>query len=99
VVPNLLSTFQVTLQPGVWNGFSFGPSSGKAYLVKAAPTSLPNPSDNGAYIVSTVQPEFDGTSWNDVVRVELMAATVPVDAAISVYTLSPIPPPRHHEHD
>lgn len=83
----LIADFTSTLQPGVLHGFSLGLASvTRGFVVEVSPL---DPSDNGAHVVAFVQPEFDGSNWNDVVRVQLLAASAAVNANIRVYALVP----------
>jgi len=58
--------YELVAEPGVWHGLGVGLSKqGGAYVVEMTPTTWDNPSWLYRY---TIQPEFDGENWNDVVR-------------------------------
>jgi hypothetical protein len=63
-----------------------GPVSEKrGYVTEISPSS---PSDfNGASITSFVQPEFNGFSWFDVLRVQLHGGSNPVNANLRAYVI------------
>jgi len=68
----LVSDLHITLkQDDLWTGFVIGPSSLKrGYVVRAIlldPSPEIQPSDLNQYII---QPEFDGHTWNDVLRIQ-----------------------------
>jgi hypothetical protein len=74
------------VQPGVWQGYGIGPSSdAKAYLVEI------DPSENvGNWLYSyTIQPEFDGTTWNDVLRLMVAEGFEPMLLTARVYAVEP----------
>jgi hypothetical protein len=74
LAPNLplVSDLHITLRKDdLWTGFVVGPSSLKrGYVVRAIsldPGPEIQPSDLNQYII---QPEFDGKTWNDVLRIQ-----------------------------
>lgn len=82
----IVSSFTTTLQPGVLHGFILGPvSTIRGFVAEVSPL---DPSDDGAHVQSFVQPEFNGSVWYDVLRVQLLASSTPVNADINVYSLS-----------
>lgn len=68
--PSLIANLKTALLPGVAHAWSMGPSSNcGAYLVEVSPLKK---SLDGAYIErAEVQPEFDGSQWNDILRVQI----------------------------
>jgi hypothetical protein len=87
--PNLpTSTFEIRLQPGVWHGAGLGPASQEqAYLVEIDPR---NPAKEGFHLERVVvQPEFDGKTWNDVLRVMIPQDQPAMDVVVKVYTVKP----------
>lgn len=82
----LVRTFEVVLEPGVWHGFSLGPSSNEcAYVAKVTPLE---PAKDGSYIEKTVvQPESDGNRWNDVLRVMIPGTQEKLKVKIRVYKI------------
>jgi hypothetical protein len=83
-----MSTFHLHLEPGTWHGVSLGPASQEqAYLVEVDPIS---PGQEGYHLEKvTVQPEFNGTTWNDVLRVMIPQDQPAQDVVVRVYTLKP----------
>jgi hypothetical protein len=83
----VIGNFEFLLQPGEWHGFVLGPASvNRGYVVEVTPL---DPAEGGAYITSQVQRESDGSAWNDVLRIQLLASTTAVDTQIRVYALVP----------
>jgi hypothetical protein len=81
----LIADFSATREPDVLHGFVLGKASVKrGYVVEVTPLA---PSEDGAHVEAFAQPEFDGSNWNDVVRVQLLAARAAVKANIRVYAL------------
>lgn len=81
----IIKNFTFTLQPGDWHGFVLGRASvNRGYVVDVSPL---DPADGGAHIKALVQPESNGSTWDDVLRVQLLAATTPVQARIRVYAV------------
>ncbi len=76
------------LEPGVWHGVGLGSASQEqAYLVEVDPLS---PGQEGFRLEKvTVQPEFDGTAWNDVLRVMIPQDQPAMDVRVKVYILKP----------
>jgi hypothetical protein len=82
------STFEMHLEPGAWHGIGLGPASQEqAYLVEVDPLTAGKEGYRLERVA--VQPEFDGTSWNDVLRVMLPQGQPAMDVRVKVYTLKP----------
>jgi len=83
-----VSTFELHLEPGIWHGVGLGPASQEqAYLVQVDPLS---PGREGDHLEKvTVQPEYDGRTWNDVLRVMIPQDQPALDVMVKVYTLKP----------
>jgi len=81
---NVVADFSTKLQPGVLHGFVLGPSSmDRGYLAEITPMA---PGINGETIEKCViEPEFNGTQWNDVLRVQLGAGYPSLPVNIRVY--------------
>jgi hypothetical protein len=81
---SISSQFQTTLQPGVWHGFILGQTSKEvSYIPEITPIS--SNATNGAFIEKyTVQSEFNGINWYDVLRmvVPVNQASTPVHVRI-----------------
>ena len=86
--PNLpvAAEFEVVVEPGVWQGYIIGPSSdAKAYLVEIDPLV-----DEGSWLdIYTIQPEFDGKTWNDVLRLHVVDSFMPMPLIARVYAVEP----------
>ena len=83
-----VSTFDMHLEPGVWHGVGLGPASQEqAYLVEVDPLSAGREGFRLEKV--TVQPEFDGTAWNDVLRVMVPENQPAMDVRVKVYILKP----------
>jgi hypothetical protein len=88
-LPRALDT-DAELEPGVLHGFVLGPAAvDRGYVAEVTPRSA---SVDGAHVTSLVQPEFDGTSWRDVLRVQLLGAPAGVRAHVRVYSITGLPP-------
>jgi hypothetical protein len=75
--------FTVTLKPDTWQTYILGPASnGGAYLVDITPLNI---SINGAYVKSIIVPEYDGTQWNDVLRMMIPAEFPEQQVKVVVY--------------
>jgi hypothetical protein len=77
-----VKTLEVALEPGVWLGFGLGPCDLPGpYLVELTPL------EPTAAILArdTVQPEYDGSGWWDVLRIMLEADSPPVTARVTIY--------------
>lgn len=84
-------TFVVTLLPGVSSGTILGPSSlNRSYVVEITPTPTPVPDGTSIPIIS-VRPEWNGTTWNDVLRLQTNAQTPNLPVSIRVYDASVLP--------
>jgi len=83
-----VTTFDMHLEPGVWHGVGLGSASQEqAYLVEVDPLS---PEQEGFRLEKvTVQPEFDGAYWSDVVRVMIPENQPAMEVRVKVYTLKP----------
>jgi len=86
----VVADFNTTLQPGDWQGYWISlPSSKCAYVVEVTPLQA---SVNGATIEKAiVQAEYDGTQWNDVLRVIIPAGDPALEVNIRVYRLTGFP--------
>lgn len=82
----LVRKFETVLEPGVWHGFSLGPSSDEcAYVAKVTPLE---PGKDGSYIEKTVvQSESDGNRWNDVLRVMIPSTQEKLKVKIRIYKI------------
>ena len=80
-------SIEAVLEPGIWHGFSLGPSSEVgAYVTKIIPME---PAKDGSSIEkSVVQPESDGTNWHDVVRVMISSNQERLRVRILVYKVT-----------
>jgi hypothetical protein len=69
-------------EAGVWYGMGVGDSQdGGAYVIEITPLG----SEPGQIERYTVQPEFDGVSWNDVARVMVTPDWPPMALRVTVY--------------
>jgi hypothetical protein len=86
----IVTEFTTTLQPGAWQGTSLGPSSlSRGYLPEISPEGS---GQNGQTIERyVVQPEFDGTQWNDMLRMQIGANDPPLQVSVRVYDTSANP--------
>ncbi len=84
----IIADFDVELQPGEWQGYILGESSQRrAFVVEISPLE---PSTDGATIERyVVQPEHDGTTWQDVLRMVIPENQPPLRANVRVYAKSP----------
>ena len=75
--------YELVAEPGVWHGLGVGLSKeGGAYVVEVTPTT----SDDPAWLYRyTLQPEFDGTNWNDVVRLMVHPDFPAMPLRVTVY--------------
>ena len=72
---------ETTLTPGSWNGFRLtGSEADQAYVVEVIPLEK---KDNEVAF-SVVRPEFDGESWQDVLRVYVPEGRPPLKALLRV---------------
>jgi len=80
------STFEMHLEPGTWHGIGLGPcSQEQAYVLEIDPL---NPGQEGYRLEkAVVQPEFDGTTWNDVLRVMSPEGQPALDVTVKVYVI------------
>ena len=81
-----VSIFEMHLEPGVWHGIGLGPASQEqAYLVEVDPLS---PGQEGFRLEKVVvQPEFDGSAWNDVLRAMIPQDQPAMDVRVKVCIL------------
>jgi hypothetical protein len=86
----LVADVNATLQPGVWAGWVLGSSSlDRGFVVEISPLE---PSLCGHPLNEyVVQPEFNGTEWNDVLRVMNPEGCPEIDVNIRVYEISGLP--------
>ncbi|HKQ59263.1 MAG TPA: hypothetical protein VJY35_15480 [Candidatus Eisenbacteria bacterium] len=90
----LVQSFNTTLQPGVWHGFVIAPSLTNAgYVAEISPIGG---GTNGETIERyVIQPEFNGTQWNDVVRMQISAGYAPLPVQVRVYDMGGMLPAQH----
>ena len=83
--PMLVADLNTTLEPGVLHSWVIGPSSScGGYVVEVTPR---HPSTDGAHVqTALVRPEYNGDTWNDVLRVQIPAGEPPLRANVRVYT-------------
>lgn len=75
--------YELVAEPGAWIGLGVGLSrDGGAYVVEMTPTTDDDPSWLYRY---TLQPEFDGENWNDVVRLMVHPDFPPMPLRVTVY--------------
>jgi len=78
--------FDTTLQPGDWQGYVVQPADARAgYVVEVSPLD----DYDAAAEIALVQPEFDGKTWNDVLRVMTYSDRPPLRVNVRVYAVSP----------
>jgi hypothetical protein len=82
------SEFPLHLEPGVWHAAGLAASSEEqAYLVQVNPVT---PGREGDHLQRlAVQQEFDGRSWNDVLRMMIPQGQPALDVMVRVYILKP----------
>jgi hypothetical protein len=84
----LLTEFQLHLEPGIWHGVGLAASTEEqAYLVQVDPITPGREGDHLQRI--SVQPEFDGKRWNDVLRMMIPEDQPALDVRVRVYTIKP----------
>ena len=85
----IISEFEADLDPGGWNGFILNPSTAKGgYIVETTPLF---PVQVGEYVEKVaVQPEFDGSQWNDVLRLQAVNDQPWIRVQVRVYGLKKI---------
>jgi hypothetical protein len=88
--PVVIMDFNVTLEPGVWHGWFVADSSAnQTYLVEVTPLE---PSVDGACIERyLVQPEYNGESWADVLRIMIPAFMPPLAVNVRVLAVKTRP--------
>jgi hypothetical protein len=80
----LAAEFDTHLEPGVWHGFGVGPSSvHTGYVIEVTPLS----SKDNQIERYTVQPEYNGSTWNDVARVMVPSDRPGLDVHIRIYAI------------
>ena len=81
--------FDATLQPGGLQGFEVSPTTSEncVYMAKICPLGS---STNGAHIQNYyIEPETDGKTWHDVIRIVLPPeATAPLKVHVVIYKIS-----------
>jgi hypothetical protein len=81
--------FDATLQPSVLQGFEISPTSSEncVYIAKICPWGS---STDGAHVQNYfIQPETDGKTWHDVIRIMLPPeATTPLKVHVVIYKIS-----------
>jgi hypothetical protein len=85
--PNLpvATRYELEAEPGVWYGVALGESRDRAaYVVEVTPLIY---IDNQVERY-TVQPEFNGQTWNDVVRVSIPPDRPPTTIQVTVYRIA-----------
>lgn len=81
----VVTSYELEAEPGVWYGVALGASEAHAvYIVEVTP--LIN-TDNQVERY-TVQPEFNGHTWNDVVRVSIPSDRPPTTLQMTVYRIA-----------
>ena len=81
----VIADFETTLTPGDWTGTVLQPSSARAtYVVEVTPLIA---ADNQIERF-VVQPEFDGYTWNDVLRLLVPVDRPPMSVHVRVYVVS-----------
>jgi len=76
------TSYELAAEPGVWYGVALGSASDRAvYIVDVTPLIYAEKQVERY----TVQPEFDGRTWNDVVRVSISADRPPTTLQVTVY--------------
>jgi len=74
------------LQPGDWVGSYVQPAKARAgYVVEISPLDF----SDGVADKIIVQPEYDGQTWNDVLRIETWPDRQPWEVNIRVYAIAP----------
>ena len=82
--------FETLLGPGIWNGWVIAPTSvDRAYITEVTPLE---PSVPGAYFEKTsIQSEWNGEAWYDVLRLEAPADYPSLMVHVRVYELIDAP--------
>ena len=81
----VVAHYELEAEPGVWYGVALGDAQDHAvYVVEVTPLIY---SDNQVERY-TVQPEFDGHTWNDVVRVSIPSDRPPTTLQVTVYRIA-----------
>jgi hypothetical protein len=89
----ILDEYDLDLQPGVWTGTLLRPSKAHGgYVVEINPRDEPIA---GEFVQRrTVQPEFNGERWNDVLRLMTPPDQPPMRVQARVYGFGTRPPPK-----
>lgn len=84
----VLAEYDTCLEPGVWHGFWLQPSREEgSFIVETTPLYPP---EAGEYVeIVAVQPEFDGRSWNDVLRLQAAQDQPGICVQVRIYLLLP----------
>jgi hypothetical protein len=73
---------ELVAEPGVWHGLAIGSSQeGGAYIVEVTPLVY----EDNQVERYTVQPEYNGMNWNDVLRLMVPADRPPMALRVTVY--------------
>ncbi len=81
----MATSFELEVEPGMWVGVVLGASQDRAaYIVEITPLIY---ADNQVERY-TVQPEFDGHTWNDVVRVSIPSDRPMTTLQVTVYRVA-----------
>lgn len=84
----VLYQFTAHLQPGVLHGYQLGPSSrDRTYIPEISPVN------NREVVIEKiiVQPEYNGTTWNDVLRLQIRTQDPALDVGVRIYVLEEDP--------
>lgn len=88
----VVADFNTRLQPGVYHGWVMRPSSAEGgYIVEVTPLQKPRPNAGNYVQLARVLPEYDGASWNDVLRVQLPEGSAALTVNVRVYETSRLP--------
>lgn len=81
----LIADFETVLTPGDWAGTVLQPSSAPAgYVIEITPLD-----NSGSHIERfVIQPEFNGHTWNDVLRLLVSADRPPMKVHVRVYLVT-----------
>ena len=80
------ATFAIHLEPGAWHGIGLGPCSQEQAYVLESTRSIPG-QEGYRLEKAVVQPEFDGKTWNDVLRVMIPEGQPAMDVTVKVYVI------------
>lgn len=80
----VLSDFETTLNPGEWQGYAVQPAKVRAgYVVEVSPLD----DMDAAAEIALVQPEFDGKTWTDVLRMMTYEDRPPLRVNVRIYAV------------